>query len=183
MSPLSSWRSRSRHARVVALLGAVSAWSCAGADKDANQGDNRSEPRTRPPSPTPTAREQNRDPSDSTPVRITFRDTQLMARLSDNATARDLAAQLPLTLTFGGHNNVEKAAPLPRELSLDGAPAGHDPVAGDIGYWAPDGHLVLYYDDGAPYWNGIVRIGELDGDMAAVKRLPEGARVTIEHTG
>ena len=71
----------------------------------------------------------------------------------------------------------------PRELSLDGAPAGHDPAAGDIGYWAPDGHLVLYYDDAAPYWNGIVRIGELDGDMAAVKRLPEGARVTIEPTG
>ena len=78
---------------------------------------------------------------------------------------------------------MEKTAPLPRELSLDGAPAGHDPVAGDIGYWAPDGDLVLYYDDDAPYFNGIVRIGELDGDMAAVKRLPEGARVTIERAG
>jgi NAD(P)-dependent dehydrogenase (short-subunit alcohol dehydrogenase family) len=39
------------------------------------------------------------------------------------------------------------------------------------------------YHDAAPYWNGIVRIGELDGDMAAVKRLPEGTRVTIEPTG
>jgi hypothetical protein len=78
---------------------------------------------------------------------------------------------------------VEKAAPLPRELSLDGAPAGHDPVAGDIGYWAPDGDLVLYYDDAAPYWNGIVRIGELEGDLAAAKRLPEGTRVTIEPRG
>jgi hypothetical protein len=47
----------------------------------------------------------------------------------------------------------------------------------------PDGHLVLYYDDAAPYWNGIVRIGELDGDMAAVERLPEGTGVTIEPTG
>jgi hypothetical protein len=50
---------------------------------------------------------------------------------------------LPLTLTFRGHNNVEKTAPLPRELSLDGAPEGHDPAAGDIGYWAPDGDLVF----------------------------------------
>jgi hypothetical protein len=78
---------------------------------------------------------------------------------------------------------MEKAAPLPRQLSLDGAPTGHDPLAGDIGYWTPDGHLVLYYDDAAPYWNGIVRIGELDGHMAALKRLPERARVTIERTG
>jgi hypothetical protein len=34
-----------------------------------------------------------------------------------------------------------------------------------------------------PHWNGIVRVGELDGDPAAVKRLPEGARVTIEPAG
>src|SRR3954465_2226117 len=172
-----------RHALVIALLAVMSLSSCGGADKDGEQGDNRSEARTRPPSPTPTSSEHNAGPSDSTPVRITFGDTELTARLHDNATARDLAAQLPLTLSFHDHNNLEKAAPLPRALSLDGAPAGHDPVAGDIGYWAPDGHLVLYYDDAAPYWNGIVRIGELDGDMAAVKRLPDGARVTIERTG
>jgi hypothetical protein len=186
MSPLNPRRSRPalrRRALVVALLAAMSVSSCGGADKDGEQGDNRSEARTQPPSPTTTSSEHNAGPSDSTPVRITFGDTELAARLHDNATARDLAAQLPLTLTFGDHNGVEKAAPLPRDLSLDGAPAGHDPVAGDIGYWAPDGHLVLYYDDAAPYWNGIVRIGELHGDMAAVKRLPEGTRVTIEPTG
>ena len=106
-----------------------------------------------------------------------------MSPLSPRRSRPALAAKLPLTLTFRDQNDVEKAAPLPRELSLDGAPAGHDPAAGDIGYWAPDGHLVLYYDDAAPYWNGIVRIGELHGDMAAVKRLPEGARGTIEPTG
>ena len=95
---------------------------------------------------------------------------QLTARLHENATARDLAAQLPLTLTFRDHNNVEKTAPLPRKLSLDGAPDGHDPAAGDIGYWAPGGDFVLYYDSGAPYFDGIVRIGEFDGDMNALKR-------------
>jgi len=161
----------------------MSVSSCGGADKPGEQGENRSEARTRPPITDPTSRKPNADPSESTPDRITFGDTELTARLHDNATARDLAVQLPLTLSFRDHNHVEKAAPLPRELSLGGAPAGHDPVAGDIGYWSPDGHLVLYYDDAAPYWNGIVRIGELDGDMAAVKRLPDGARVTIERTG
>src|SRR3954453_21127826 len=180
MSPLSPRRSRAafpRHALVIAFLAVMSPSSCGGAEKDGAGGDNRSGARTRSPSPTPTAREHNADPSGSTPVRITFGDTDRTVRLHDNATARDLAAQLPLTLTFRDHNSVEKTAPLPRELSLDGAPAGHDPVAGDSGYWAPDGDLVLYYDDAAPYWNGIVRVGEFDGAMAAVERLPEGARV------
>jgi hypothetical protein len=102
------------------------------------------------------------------------------ARLQDNATARALAAQLPLTLSFRDHNNAEKTAPLPRELPLDGAPAGHDPTAGDIGYWAPDADFVLYYDEDAPYFDGIVRIGEFDGDKEAIALLPEGADVTIE---
>ena len=102
------------------------------------------------------------------------------ARLHDNATARDLAAQLPLTLTFRDHNNVEKTAPLPRELSLDGAPEGHDPAAGDIGYWAPDGDLVFYYDSDAPFFNGIVRIGEFDGEMDAIERQSENFSVTMK---
>ena len=113
-------------------------------------------------------------------IRITVGDTELTARLDDNATARDLAAQLPLTLTFRDHNNVEKTAPLPRELSLDGAPEGHDPTAGDIGYWAPDGDLVFYYDSDAPYFNGIVRIGEIDGDIDALERQNDDFSVTIE---
>src|SRR3954465_14584351 len=172
-----------RHALVIALLAVMSLSSCGGADKDGEQGDNRSEARTRSPSPTPTSSEHNAGPSDSTPVRITFGDIELTARLHDNATARDLAAQLPLALTFRDHNSVEKAAPLPRELSLDGAPAGHDPVAGDIGYWAPDGDLVLPYDDDAPYWNGIVRIGEHESGINALARLADGARVSIELAG
>ena len=104
----------------------------------------------------------------------------LTARLYDNATARDLVAQLPLTLTFRDHNNVEKTAPLPRELSLEGAPEGHDPAAGDIGYWAPDGDLVFYYDSDAPFFNGIVRIGEFDGDLDALERQSDDFSVTIE---
>ena len=119
---------------------------------------------------------------DGTPIRITFGDTQLTGRLSDNATARDLADQLPLTLTFRDHNNAEKTAPLPRELSLDGAPDGHDPTAGDIGYWAPGGDLVLYYDDRAPYFDGIVHVGQFDGDVEALEHQSDDFDISIELT-
>ena len=185
MNPFSPRRSRParrRHAIVLGLLATVSLSACGGADEDGEQGASTSDASTSVPSPSPTSTsgEQDAGASDGTPIRIAFGDTELTARLHDNATARDLAAQLPLTLTFRDHNNVEKTASLPRELSLDDAPEGHNPAAGDIGYWAPGGDLVFYYDSDAPYFDGIVRIGELDGDMEAIENLPEDASVTIE---
>jgi hypothetical protein len=167
---------------VLALLGAMSLAACGGGDEAGDPGTGTSDASTPPPSPSPTSTSgaQEADASAGTPIRITFGDTEVTARLLDNATARDLAAALPLTLRFRNHNNAEKTAPLPRELSLDDAPAGHDPRAGDIGYWAPDGDFVLYYDDAAPYFDGIVRIGEFDGDTRSIRRLPRGTSVTIE---
>jgi hypothetical protein len=91
-------------------------------------------------------------------------DTVLTGRLWDNATARDLIVQLPLTLTFRDFNGVEKIAQLARKLSMDGVPAGDDPVPRDIGYYAPSRDIVFYYDD-VGYFNGIVRIGQFDGSM------------------
>lgn len=177
---------RSRRVRpnalVLALLATVSLSACGGEDEDSDQAAGALETSTPAPSlsPSPASGDQNASARNSTPIRITFGDTELTARLDDNATARDLAGQLPLTLTFRDHNNVEKTAPLPRELSLDGAPEGHDPAVGDIGYWAPGGDLVFYYDGDAPFFNGIVRIGEFDGEMDAIERQSEDFTVTIE---
>ena len=171
-----------RHTLVLALLAALSLSACGGADDDGEQGTSTSEASTPSPRPTSTSTSggQDADASSGTPIRITFGNTELTGRLRDNATARDLAEQLPLTLTFRDHNNAEKTAPLPRELAVDEAPAGHDPAAGDIGYWAPGGDFVLYYNNDAPYFDGIVRIGEIDGDVQPITRLPEDSSVTIE---
>ena len=153
-----------RHASLLALLATISLSACGGdEDSEATAG---------------ASGDQG-----GTPIRISFGDTQLTGRLSDNATARDLADQLPLTLTFRDHNNVEKTAPLPRELSLDEAPEGHDPAAGDLGYWAPGGDLVVYFDDDAPSFDGIVRVGEFDGDLEALRRQSDGFDISIERTG
>lgn len=108
-------------------------------------------------------------------IRITIGNTRLTAKLDDNATARDLAAQLPLTLTFRDHNGVEKTAPLPRKLSVERAPAGHNPKAGEIGYWAPDVFTTTT----------TLRLGtasfasEFDGDVDAVAREIGDFRATV----
>lgn len=118
--------------------------------------------------------------SDTTPqFRVIIGDTTLTGRLFDNATARDLASQLPMTLSFEDLHGVEKGAPLPRKLSVDGMPAGDDPQVGDLGYWAPEGNLVLYYGD-VGYWTGTMRIGRFDGDMQAVVAAAGDFDATIE---
>lgn len=105
---------------------------------------------------------------------------QITAELADNPTARDLAAQLPLTLDFHDLNGVEKIARLPRALTTGGAPAGADPEVADIGYYAPSQDLVLYYGD-VGYWNGIVRIGRFDRDeVAFVESQSDGFTVTLD---
>jgi hypothetical protein len=116
-----------------------------------------------------------------TPIRFTTGTTALTARLHDNPTARDLLAQLPLTLTFRDFNGVEKIARLPRPLTMDGVPAGDDPEIRDVGYYAPGNNLVLYYGD-VGYWTGIVRLGRYDGSTESVQGLDDGAAITIERT-
>ncbi len=102
-----------------------------------------------------------------TQIRVIIGDTTLTGRLWDNATARDLIAQLPLTLAFRDFNSLEKIALLPRKLSTKGLPPGDDPLPRDIGYYAPSSDLVFYYDD-VGFFNGIVRIGQFDGNMEAI---------------
>ena len=180
------WSHRPRRLRyLLAFLATISLSACGGGDENGDQAADAPGASTPDlsPSPSPARGDQDANPSEGTPIRITFGDTVLAARLHDNATARDLAAQLPLMLTFRDHNNVEKTAPLPCELSLEGAPEGQDPAAGDIGYWAPDSDLVFYYDSDAPFFNGIVRIGEFDGDLEALRRQGDDFDVSIERAG
>lgn len=105
--------------------------------------------------------------TNETQIRVIIGDTVLTGRLWSNATARDLISQLPMTLTFRDFNGVEKIAQLPRNLSMDGVPAGDDPFPLDIGYYAPSGDVVFYYGD-VGYFTGIVRIGQFDGNIDAI---------------
>lgn len=139
------------------------------------------------PTRTPTAEQTDRRPPSTdqpgdrtvTPIVITVAGQTRTAELADNPTARDLAEQLPLTLTFRDFNRVEKIAKLPRPLTTRGAPAGADPEINDIGYYAPSGDLVFYYGE-VGYFNGIVRIGRFADDIDVIQRQPDGFQVTIE---
>ena len=111
-------------------------------------------------------------------ITVTIGGRAYAATLADNPAARDLATQLPLTLTFADYNRVEKIATLPRPLTTQGVPAGADPEINDLGYYAPTGDLVLYYGD-VGYWTGIVRLGFLPDGMPDIARLPDGFTATL----
>lgn len=118
-------------------------------------------------------------PSTETSIRVIIGDQTLTGRLWDNAAARDLLAQLPLTLSFRDFNDLEKISSLPRRLSTAGLPDGDDPMPGDIGYYAPWGNLVLYYGD-VGYFSGIVRLGQVDADLSLIASQPDDFTATIE---
>ena len=108
----------------------------------------------------PTKNQENR-----MNIQITIGDQTFAATLHNTSAARDLVAQLPVTVEMTDHGGVEKTGPLPRPLSLEGQPEGADPDVGDVGYYAPGNDLVLYYGDQS-YYPGIVVLGRLDGDAA-----------------
>ena len=56
-------------------------------------------------------------------LKITIGDTELMATLYDNATAKDLIAQLPLTVELEDYASNEKIFYPKPKLSTQGAPA------------------------------------------------------------
>ena len=96
-------------------------------------------------------------------LEIQVGDRTLTSTLYDNATAKDLIAQLPLTLTLTDYNGAEKIANPPKRLSTTGAPDGFEPKAGDIAYYAPWGNLAIFYRDFRHSQN-LIRLGKIDGD-------------------
>jgi hypothetical protein len=123
----------------------------------------------------PTEKQENR-----MDLEITVRNQSFGATLQDSAAARDLVAQLPVTVEMTDHGGVEKTGPLPGPLSLEGQPEAADPDVGDLGYYAPGNDLVLYYGDQSSF-AGIVVLGRMDDDAAErIADLEGPVTVTVE---
>lgn len=113
------------------------------------------------------------------PIRLVIGDRTLEARLWDNPAARSLLDQLPLTLDFSDYGGQEVLAMPPQPLTMAGMPSGESAPTGTIGYYAPSRAVVLYYTDVGRY-PGIVRIGQMDGDISILKGWTGSRSVTLE---
>jgi hypothetical protein len=111
-------------------------------------------------------------------IRIDVEGTTITGMLEDNATGRDFASLLPLTVTLEDYNRTEKITYLPKKLSTEGAPVGFDPSVGDITYYAPWGNLAIFYRDFG-YSSGLIKLGAIESGGAALNRSGS-MRATIE---
>ncbi|MFJ8000305.1 cyclophilin-like fold protein [Streptomyces sp. NPDC096310] len=114
-------------------------------------------------------------------IRLTAGEAVLNATLDDNATARDFASLLPLTLQMNDLFKREKYAHLPRSLSAGGESRSSYEI-GSIAYWSPGPDIAIFYDhDGqsipAP---GIVILAEINSGADAFKKYDGAVDVTIE---
>lgn len=111
-------------------------------------------------------------------IRLIFSGHTLTAKLDDHPSARDFLAQLPLTLVLEDYAATEKIANLPRRLTVQSAPAGFKPSAGDITYYAPWGNLAIFHKD-FRYSDGLISLGRLEFGSELLK-VPGPLKVIIE---
>lgn len=111
-------------------------------------------------------------------ISIAIEGAVVTAALEDNETARDFVSLLPMTLTLEDYAATEKIADLPKALRTGDAPAGIDPAAGDIAYYAPWGNLAIFYEDFG-YSRGLVKIGTIESGLEIVGRAG-AVQATIE---
>jgi len=104
----------------------------------------------------------------------------LTASLADNATARDFASLLPLSLSMNDLFGREKYGDLPRALSEKSPPKNRYEV-GEIAYWSPDHQVAIYYrQDGAMIPPpGVIPIAKIDAGTG-VFNVPGSVKVTIK---
>lgn len=99
--------------------------------------------------------------------------------LRDNPTSRDFLAALPLTVTLSDYAATEKIAYPPRKLSTARAPAGFDPSAGDVTYYAPWGNLAIFYKDSG-HAGGLVPMGRVESGLEKLAAIDRDVTATIQ---
>jgi hypothetical protein len=103
-------------------------------------------------------------------IRCRFEDQSFTVTLSENPSAREFAAMLPLDLGIEDYSSNEKIAYLPRKLTEEGGESFSNEAAGDLCYYAPWGNLAFFHG-GYRYSSGLIRLGRLDdGPEPLLKR-------------
>ncbi|GEM31496.1 hypothetical protein NN3_25030 [Nocardia neocaledoniensis NBRC 108232] len=112
-------------------------------------------------------------------IRLTAGTAEATGHLYSNATSRDFASLLPVTITTHDLGGREIAGPLPRALT--GGDGRSDYRAGQLGYWSPSSDLAIYHhEDGFRIPSpGIVMIGEIETGLDAILAAAPDRPLTI----
>jgi len=111
-------------------------------------------------------------------IRLIVDEQVATATLYDNATAKDFATLLPLSLTLTDYDVIERVSDLPRKLSTQGAPEGMAPAAGELTHYTPWGNLAIFIR-ARPYSRNLLPLGKVDDGLSVLAR-PGPYQVRIE---
>lgn len=95
--------------------------------------------------------------------------------LEDNPTTRSFFETLPLTVKLDDYAGIEKVFYPDPKLSIEAAPLGANPLAGDVMYYSPWGDVAIFYKSFS-YAPGLIpmgKIGDIDRFVSVVDRFPE----------
>lgn len=129
--------------------------------------------------PEETSSRDKVDSVQNTKIRLKFGNEEVIVKMYDNPSSRELLAQLPVTITFEDYAGLEKIGYPPKELTTEGAPSGADPKLGDLALYSPWGNLAIYYGD-SKYANGLVILGHIESGAEKFAKMNKQFAITIE---
>lgn len=109
-------------------------------------------------------------------IKLVFDDKEIIVRLDDNITARELIKELPITLSFSDYSRNEKVAYTGKKYSIDDNSSIHPPSRGDLMFFASWGYLALFYNDYAVA-RGYVLIGKVISGLMHLCDLKGSVRI------
>lgn len=78
-------------------------------------------------------------------IMVSSNENTMVFELNNSQAARDLYAQLPLSIGVEDYGGNEKIFYPPKKLNTTGTPPAKDVKAGTLAYYAPWGDVVMFY--------------------------------------
>ena len=113
------------------------------------------------------------------PMKITVKseEYQIVYELNESTAAKDLYAQLPLTLEVEDFSTNEKVYYPPQKLDIKDAPAANA-EKGTLAYYAPWGDVVMFYEHYGQ-GNSLYELGNAVSGKEDIERLMGTITITV----
>lgn len=172
---------RKAAAFLICITAAFFAWACGGKAEAASPvlvSKTKALAETVPGSPAPEATKEEVPREDTKmKIQITANGNTVIYELNDSQAAKDLYAQLPLTVPVENYSTNEKIFYPSQRLDTANAPAA-DGQKGCLAYFAPWGNVVMFYGQFEPS-GSLYGLGE----VISGEDLVETMSGTLEITG
>lgn len=112
-------------------------------------------------------------------IRVEANGQTTVFELNDSPAAKELYAQLPLSIAVEDYGGLEKIFYPPQKLSTTATPLVAEAQAGTLAYYAPWGDVVMFYKTFGSA-AGLYQLGEAVSGAEHIPRMSGSLRLTRE---